>query len=104
MKYAHNMNECRRHVMAHSFNEAETVCAAQCRQTCDVCIGNEDDFEMRDITKDAVLINKILCKTNNKKNKSNKLSMSQLVDVWRGNSSTAVGKRLIADLNIAKMK
>ena len=103
MEYAHNQSKCRRSVMAKSFNESERITATQCRKNCDVCIGNGDDFEVRDITKEAVLINKILARTQSK-SKANKLSMAQLIEVWRGSSTTAFGKRLIDELKIEKMK
>merc|ERR1712154_71727 len=71
-------------------------------EKCDVCSGNEAEYECRDITEHALLIHKIVTKAN--KNKRDYLSLSQLVEVWRGSSSSNLGKRLIADLNIKKMK
>eukprot|EP00483_Globobulimina_turgida_P006196 UN06206 len=87
--------------MAKSFNEEKNITATTCAGNCDVCdAGNADEYERRDITDDAILINKIVSKTG----KKNTLSMAQLVDVWRGSSSSLQGKRLITELNIEKMK
>jgi superfamily II DNA helicase RecQ len=81
MKYAENIQECRRVLISSYFGENFTK--AECNQTCDNC-ANPKSSTATDITEHAQTIVSIVSHV---QAKNEKLTLLQLIDVWRGSGN-----------------
>ena len=97
IKYCHSVNYCRRSEMAKSFDEK--LNSNDCNNTCDVCLGNTQ-FREVNVLDDIKLILKILKNAS----KNVKLTLPQLVSVWRGATGDNKLAKIVNQLNIVKMK
>nr|XP_060632576.1 ATP-dependent DNA helicase Q1 [Anolis sagrei ordinatus]XP_060632577.1 ATP-dependent DNA helicase Q1 [Anolis sagrei ordinatus]XP_060632578.1 ATP-dependent DNA helicase Q1 [Anolis sagrei ordinatus] len=89
VSYCHNLNRCRRVLIAQHFDEAWD--SANCNKMCDNCC-REEPFEKIDVTGHCLDIIKILKQVDCKKEKFTPL---KLIDAWLGKGLTKLGADVV---------
>ncbi|XP_066490364.1 ATP-dependent DNA helicase Q1 [Tiliqua scincoides] len=90
VSYCHNMNRCRRVLIAHHFDEAWD--SANCNKMCDNCCRTES-FEKIDVTDHCRDLIKILKRVDQMKEKFTPL---KLIDAWLGKGLSKLGVDIVS--------